>query len=493
MNDQRNQCGIQSSECGRVKRRGSAAHRSACRIPPSAFPNAVTLLEVLISMGILTIGILGVAALFPVGSHYMLRGEIYDRADAAAAQALNDAVTRGVLDPERWVSFETGIGVGAYTPASSPNHFTRPFVQDMRSRRAVLAASTNMSVEERQRRLVSECGSILFIDPVGVAQGINQDTTNLGALYSAYAGLSAVPASLNVGDYLQVSATGVPSLAYWQPWIGRRPIQRLTLSQANAAVGPARPLSISNAERLAAVQDDLASETPNEAEEPTRQQWTTVGNAPNGLALNRLAKNHFSFLLSVVPSNSEAWHNLAHGGRGHTYDVSAVVLYRRPDNRYDPSDGLFGGIETIARAERMCRASVVTSGTSGGEVQLFTNPGSKDLILGNEPTDDPEWKHLKVGSYVFLFGPRPTGDATRPALFGQWYRTVAIDESTSGQPDTSAGPTVALRGPDWPWPGGTPHADPTDLRDDLKMLIIDGAVAVHTRTMRLDAGTAWRD
>ena len=60
---------------------------------------AITLTEVLISLGILTIGLLGVAALFPVGSYYMQKGEIADRGSAIAQAAFNDLIARGMLNP----------------------------------------------------------------------------------------------------------------------------------------------------------------------------------------------------------------------------------------------------------------------------------------------------------------------------------------------------------------------------------------------------------
>ena len=41
-------------------------------------------------MGILTIGLLGVAALFPVGSYYMQKGEVSDNGSAIAQAAFNE-------------------------------------------------------------------------------------------------------------------------------------------------------------------------------------------------------------------------------------------------------------------------------------------------------------------------------------------------------------------------------------------------------------------
>ena len=53
-------------------------------------------------MGILTLGLLGVAAVFPVGSFYMQKAEISDSGSAIAQSVMNDIVARGMLNPGAW-------------------------------------------------------------------------------------------------------------------------------------------------------------------------------------------------------------------------------------------------------------------------------------------------------------------------------------------------------------------------------------------------------
>lgn len=68
------------------------------RIPPlSRGRRAITLLEVLISIGILSIGLSSVAALFPAARSQASRAAILDRAAVLAANALADAATSGML------------------------------------------------------------------------------------------------------------------------------------------------------------------------------------------------------------------------------------------------------------------------------------------------------------------------------------------------------------------------------------------------------------
>jgi len=62
----------------------------------------ISLLEVLISMFVLLVGLVGVAALIPAGRKEMLEGGKSDRAAALATGALHDLKVRGVLNPTSW-------------------------------------------------------------------------------------------------------------------------------------------------------------------------------------------------------------------------------------------------------------------------------------------------------------------------------------------------------------------------------------------------------
>ena len=62
----------------------------------------ITLLEVLISMGILTIGIVSVLSLIPTGRSFAVKATVYDRVTAVADNAIADIINRGYLDPVRY-------------------------------------------------------------------------------------------------------------------------------------------------------------------------------------------------------------------------------------------------------------------------------------------------------------------------------------------------------------------------------------------------------
>jgi len=78
---------------------------------PRASPGGITLLEVLIAMGILSVGLMSVAALMPAGKSQASKAIVLDRAAIVAANALADAATFGLLHFESLTPRPTGTAV----------------------------------------------------------------------------------------------------------------------------------------------------------------------------------------------------------------------------------------------------------------------------------------------------------------------------------------------------------------------------------------------
>ena len=60
-------------------------------------------MEVLISMFVMLFGLMGVAAIFPVGNYYVVEGEKHDLGSLLAANAFEEIQARGMLRPELWL------------------------------------------------------------------------------------------------------------------------------------------------------------------------------------------------------------------------------------------------------------------------------------------------------------------------------------------------------------------------------------------------------
>src|SRR5262245_52087218 len=92
------------TDCAMNEERGARSFASSPQ-PPTPNPrprSGLSLTEVLIAMGILTLGLLGVASVFPVGSYYMQKAEISDKGSAIAQSVMNDIMARGMLNPRSW-------------------------------------------------------------------------------------------------------------------------------------------------------------------------------------------------------------------------------------------------------------------------------------------------------------------------------------------------------------------------------------------------------
>ena len=116
-------CGTQNADCGfsRDATHRTVSTRSRCqtiydlraaprravrcvatRLSPS-LRRGISLIEVLISMFVLLFGLMGVAAIFPVGNYYVVEGEKYDQGSALIQNALEEIEARGLLRPEAWL------------------------------------------------------------------------------------------------------------------------------------------------------------------------------------------------------------------------------------------------------------------------------------------------------------------------------------------------------------------------------------------------------
>ena len=243
-----------------------------------------------------------------------------------------------------------------------------------------------------------------------------------------------------------------------------------------------------------AATDDLSQSLPVDGDSPARQRVDTYpDNNGKAVAARRQSQGNYSWIISVSPGSSEARDALATRPDAYQYDVSVVVFHKRV-----PGEGYEGALES----ERLVNAKIVTTGISGGELLL-----EKRSTETGEPYDSFEspFENLREGEYLMLTGPHPLSTINRPMLFMQWYKVQSIEDSgvhkINGSDvtlDRENTVLVSLRGPDWPW--DTWHqimmapqtiTNNNLLPNDLRVGIIPGAVAVHTKTMRLESGSDW--
>jgi hypothetical protein len=94
---------------------------------------------------------------------------------------------------------------------------------------------------------------------------------------------------------------------------------------------------------------------------------------------------------------------------------------------------------------------------------------------------------LRTSQWIMLCGPHPNSTMSEPRFSLNWYQVVTVDREGLGvRPNNQAfDPAihrlVTLRGPEWPWKPGDPASN------NLCVAICRGAVAVHSKTIRLES------
>jgi hypothetical protein len=445
-------------------------------------------------MGILTLGLLGVAALFPVGSFYMQKAEIADHGSAIAQHAMNELVSSGMLNPNSWwmmtppayykggtsTTFNADV---EYLPIQSgmaiPGTYTRPVG-------AALAESLVAAASSPDKAIVSkQFGAAYVIDPMGVA-AMASPNNRFGQL--SWNEPSAVcPSSAYAWAV-------VPDPSYaWSPWGSMWPVRRVTFRQPifNPASDPWQ-MDAETARHYFGLPDDLATTFPPRADRPAAQNWDTTTLNQEKIVTTRQWAGDYSWLATVVPQTTEARDGLARGG--YDYLVSVVVFYKRP---LPPgavstinSMAVFGGaakdyFKTMTAGERAVKAQVISTGLNGGELLLT----DIEVKSGDSNPDSP-FDQLKVGEWAMLCGPHPSSTSDEPVFFLNWYQVIAVDAEA---PELDPNPNkrrnqrvVTLRGPQWPWKPPTSANDPVAT---LCLGIFRGAVAVHSKSLQLESSS----
>jgi hypothetical protein len=445
---------------------------------PSA--HGISLTEVLIAMGILTVGLLGVASLFPVGSFYMQKAEIADRGSAIAQSVMSDIISEGVLNPRAWMVmtppntlWPPGATILAadsqFSPTGAPvfGGFTRPFALALNEALQKPLASTNSTWIGKQ------FGGAYVIDPMGVAA-------------------MAIPGNGTPARWNIVSS-GFPATAQmalvngdiysWPDWSLAWPVRRVTFQQP--ATG--WPMDETTAGRMCIPSDDLVTDFPPRTDRPASQNWEIANVSGTSMPLSRQSRPDYSWIVTVAPTTKEAREGLSRDPESHSYSVSVVVFYKRqfptdPGTVATATGSNKAFSDAIGESERAVQAEVVSTGLNGGEL-LLTD-------LKDNSTKSP-FENLKTGQWIMLCGPHPNSSTSDPRFVLNWYQVLAIDgkdrrlnsQGTEYPAPPATDPErrlVTLRGPQWPWqPGGA-------LSTRLCAGICRGAVAVHTKTLHLE-------
>lgn len=437
----------------------------------------MSLIEVLISMFVLLFGLLGVAAIFPVGNHYVTEGEKYDFSSALAQNAFEELKGRGMLRPKLWyysdvndiLKDETVVGDAESGVSARDSLVIQP--QEINNIPNPNVGTYNITTA------ISSIGSghAFVIDPMGTAT------------LSGFDGVDLFPRATNRDD----------DLIYLNPWAAlsgeRWPVRRITLPTPDPA-SPMDSLFMSGnvAETIFRLRDDLVVDYPDAGDQPSKQRWDTAdeNDTPTDLTddtlLRRQSKGNYSWLATIVPTFPVGLEALqpADGLYGELdYDVS-VVVFRKRD------------LTPSTSGERLISGELLP----GGELVIYDPTVSGTYNIGDSISEDDRkfvdrvTEHVRPGSWVAVMGVNPvTGQFVM-----KWYRMLSLSDETEfvhvensshggGSNLNGVGRRAMLIGPDWPT-----EFDNKKTITDLRVAILPGVVSVVTKPMKMENYSLWQ-
>jgi Tfp pilus assembly protein PilV len=213
--------------------------------PHAAGRAGITLIEILVSLGVLAVGLVGVATMLPLALHQSREGVMEDRKAAAGRRAFREFQVRGMANPENWVG-DLGI------------------IPDQRGTHHVERAA-------------------YCLDPLGVAAATVDRSL---AASVAYFPADAAAASVPVMARISLSA---------QPGRGTLAAFR------NGNLTPV-PMSLWQAEEVFTQQDDLIFTAPEEDVLPPAQDWLANGD----VVVKRMSEGRYSWFATLLPDAAAA-------------------------------------------------------------------------------------------------------------------------------------------------------------------------------------------
>jgi hypothetical protein len=485
----------------------------------------VSLLEVLVSIFVLSVGLLGVASMLPLGQYKMAEALKADRAGVCGRSAAQEVMVRDWLNPQNWVASNF---YGRFSPpndwssASPPLRWMPLMPLDITGRNAPAVLPTEVD----ESRCIPRKDSFA-IDPLFVIANNNWAVSRRTAWFPLY----------SVRDPNNNPAPN-------PGWVSA--LRRVSIIRPGWALFnfPGIPLSV--ARDIATWHDERMFSRPEDSQTRPRQMvlWddgaaavapAQMGDDPtdpinnratNNTVLKSLADDNYTWMATVTPllSASNAALRVMAPGAGPDdalsytdvagiggYEVSVVVFYNRnfqiPTQIDDPEN---------PPQERSTFAVMVGGGINGGEV--FLAPDSAVTTV----TTCEAWLNIKKGDWLMLRGldggppppldPPPSGPPFPNVLdqgrvVAKWYRVIAVSDETVAAPASVGAPVaglwgrfVTLDGSDWNAdtdgdgvfepvaPAATPPVPPpgNNTFDWAEATLVDNVQGVYTSTIIFD-------
>lgn len=236
--------------------------------------SGVSLIEVLFSLGIVTVGLLGVMIIVPLAGLRTAQGTIADGADRMGRNAIRAFDVYQMRRPDSWAQVNTGSAPASPTFATYPNPWAHPF----------------------------NPGEAFCIDPLYIAAHASSSGT------------------FDIVRFPYYSTTPPPAVI--PPTMRRVTLRSLPGGTINPPPPPpiiVPAMSVEQASQIFLGDDDLTFNLPKDRTIPPQQKFN-FGGTSGVEGLKRQWEGRFSWLATVVPKP---------GYSNDTYMLSVVVFHRR--------------------------------------------------------------------------------------------------------------------------------------------------------------------
>lgn len=455
--------------------------KSVARISSINRRSGITLLEVLIATFVMTVGLLSLAALLPVGRFEMQEADRFDRGSALGRAAYRQLLISSCLRPENWL----------YTP-NSPSDPLYPVVGDLSSS---ATAVPNPFVRNPHPFMPHPKGSSAGVNGLPPLTPIILDPLVTMA--------QTMPGGNGFAIVGQFPMSGTPLLGPESslPFIPRATLRNFPNVMNMGARNGITLMPLSAVEELFRSEDDLNLRLPADKSSRPFQEWWLDTRGSTKLA--RKAFGAYSWFVTIAPDVTEAMgapidSNVGIAtvpGNGLTtrqFWVAVAVCFNREIQNFAARPELLARYD---RSERVVWCDFVFSGLGTGSdarlrVQGVANVNDAEAAL----TVRAEQWIMAVGvAKNYCLG----GNSPAMQTCIQWYRvTSAADQVTQ---DVNSATTwyrsVRLSGRDWSI-GGYEDANSFSYADlgessTCHAIIVNQVIGVYEKTMTLDGSSIW--
>jgi len=392
--------------------------------------SGVSLLEVTFSIGVVMVGLLGVASLLPLAGFQASKGRLADKAAHFGRQSYREFVVRGMGRSNFWAltdgsTFNRNVPGTLINPAANAPQPYLPAPNDPTSPGPPYYFPRSFCLDPR------------FVSRNGFTVNSGYDARRF--------------------PYVPMLPNQVPGAwvypGYW--------MHRISLTGFFATAAPISAVNQVLADNVFVAQDDLEFTLPDDR---------SIGPVQNLTDGKRQFKGSVSWMATLVPKLDR------NGAINDMYTLSIVVFDRRDSTMaMDRDNERIVIIPTIA--------DFWSGGFGGGDVRMAARLGDP---LDRQIAD----LDIRQGQWVMLSGRVNTNTAGVFTVIHKWYRVVAADSEVDLNPHPTSGTAwknVTLTGPDWPVWSTTNQGGVVNTQ----VTVMPGVVAVFDKTIRLENTSLW--